>query len=65
MNIDNTIAAISTPNGEGGISVIRISGKDAIVIADKIFKSAKKLLKNANLYCIKIKRFVEINQYVR
>lgn len=41
MNIDNTIAAISTPNGEGGISVIRISGKDAIIIADKIFKSAK------------------------
>ena len=41
MNIDNTIAAISTPNGEGGISVIRISGNDAIAIADKIFKSAK------------------------
>ena len=36
--IDNTIAAISTAQGEGGISVIRISGKDAFEIADKVFK---------------------------
>ena len=41
MITDNTIAAISTPNGEGGISIIRISGKDAIAVADKIFVSAK------------------------
>lgn len=34
-----TIAAISTPLGEGGLGVIRISGKDAISIADKVFKS--------------------------
>ncbi len=33
----NTIAAISTPRGAGGISVIRISGEDAFAIADKIF----------------------------
>ncbi|MBQ8794423.1 MAG: tRNA uridine-5-carboxymethylaminomethyl(34) synthesis GTPase MnmE [Clostridia bacterium] len=32
-----TIAAIATPLGEGGISVIRISGEDAISIADKCF----------------------------
>lgn len=32
-----TIAAISTPHGEGGIGVIRISGKDAISISDKVF----------------------------
>lgn len=37
---EKTIAAISTPAGEGGIGVIRISGKDAIKIADKVFKSA-------------------------
>ena len=34
-----TIAAISTPLGEGGIGVIRISGEEAILIADKVFKS--------------------------
>lgn len=33
----STICAISTPNAVGGISVIRISGSDAINIAEKIF----------------------------
>lgn len=32
-----TIAAIATPPGEGGISVIRISGKEAIEVADRVF----------------------------
>lgn len=32
-----TIAAIATPLGEGGISVIRISGKDALSVADRCF----------------------------
>jgi tRNA modification GTPase len=32
-----TIAAIATPPGEGGVAVIRISGNDAIRIAEKIF----------------------------
>lgn len=36
---ENTIAAISTAQGEGGIGVIRISGKNALKIADRIFKS--------------------------
>lgn len=35
----DTIAAISTPMGEGGIGVIRLSGKDAFMIADKLFRS--------------------------
>ncbi len=34
---NRTIAAISTPQGTGGISVIRISGSEAVSIADKIF----------------------------
>ena len=34
---NDTIAAIATPLGKGGFSVIRISGKDAIAIADKVF----------------------------
>ena len=36
---ERTVAAISTPIGEGGISLIRVSGRDAIEICDKIFKS--------------------------
>ena len=35
----NTVAAISTAQGEGGIGVIRISGDDAVAIADKVFKN--------------------------
>jgi len=40
---EDTIAAISTPVGIGGISVIRISGKDAISKTDKIFKGKQSL----------------------
>jgi tRNA modification GTPase len=35
---DDTIAAIATPLGEGGISVIRLSGKRAFDIADRVFR---------------------------
>lgn len=34
---EKTIAAISTPSGEGAIGVIRISGKDAVTVADRVF----------------------------
>lgn len=38
-NLEDTIAAISTPLGEGGIGIVRISGRKALEIADKIFLS--------------------------
>lgn len=38
MLLSDTIAAISTPPGKGGVAVIRISGPDALGIAEKIFK---------------------------
>ncbi len=38
---DDTIAAISTPTGEGGIGIVRLSGRDAVRIADRIFSSPK------------------------
>jgi tRNA modification GTPase len=34
---DDTIAAIATPLGEGGLAVVRISGSQALAIADKSF----------------------------
>lgn len=40
----DTIAAISTPPGEGAISIVRLSGEDAITIADKVYRSGKKQL---------------------
>ncbi len=39
---DDTIAAIATPLGEGGIAVLRISGKEALGVAEKIFQPAGK-----------------------
>lgn len=41
-NTDDTICAISTPLGEGGIGIVRLSGKKALSIADKIFVSKDK-----------------------
>jgi tRNA modification GTPase len=44
--LDDTIAAIATPLGEGGLAVIRLSGAAALAVADKSFtpvgKSSKK-----------------------
>jgi tRNA modification GTPase len=37
-----TITAISTPAGEGAIALIRVSGLDAIAVADKIFRGKEK-----------------------
>lgn len=39
----DTIAAIATPMGEGGIAVIRISGSESLLIADKIYRGKKRL----------------------
>ncbi|SOC39406.1 tRNA uridine-5-carboxymethylaminomethyl(34) synthesis GTPase MnmE [Ureibacillus acetophenoni] len=35
----DTIAAISTPMGEGAIAIVRLSGEEAVKISDKIFRS--------------------------
>jgi tRNA modification GTPase len=37
--LDDTIVAISTPIGEGGIGIVRLSGRESLVLADKIFLS--------------------------
>ena len=37
MNLADTIAAIATAPGEGGIAIVRVSGGDAQIIAEKIF----------------------------
>jgi len=38
MTVSDTIAAISTPPGEGAIAMVRVSGANAIEIADEIFR---------------------------
>ncbi len=49
MYIDDTIAAIATAPGEGGIGIVRISGEKALDIAESIFESVnKKSIKDYN-----------------
>jgi tRNA modification GTPase len=40
---EDTIAAIATPLGEGGIGIVRISGPEGIEIVNKIFQSPKNI----------------------
>ncbi|NLA11401.1 MAG: tRNA uridine-5-carboxymethylaminomethyl(34) synthesis GTPase MnmE [Firmicutes bacterium] len=42
MNADETIAAISTPLGEGGIGIVRVSGGEAYAIGKQVFVPRKK-----------------------
>ena len=41
MPEQDTICAVSTPPGEGGIGIIRVSGRDAVLIASGIFRPRK------------------------
>ena len=56
-----TIIALATPPGIGAISIIRISGKNAVTISEKLFFSSKKKkisdLKSHTVHLGKIKNF--------
>ncbi len=39
--IDDTIAAVATALGEGGIGIIRLSGEQSLAIADKVFRGSR------------------------
>ncbi len=40
--IDDTIAAIATPLGEGGLAVVRLSGPQALTVAEQCFQPVGK-----------------------
>jgi len=40
---ESTICAISTPPGNGAIAIVRLSGRDALPITDKVFSPRKKI----------------------
>ena len=58
---NDTIVALATPSGSGAIAVIRISGKEAIAIADKQFKSVllQKSLNNQKTHTIHLGHIVD------
>ena len=39
--LDDTIAAISTPFGEGAIALVRLSGPSAVAVADGFFRGSR------------------------
>ncbi|MFD2552215.1 tRNA uridine-5-carboxymethylaminomethyl(34) synthesis GTPase MnmE [Bizionia sediminis] len=49
MNNKDTIVALATPSGAGAIAVIRLSGSQAIAIADRCFTSVSKSKKLAQV----------------
>ncbi len=40
INLEDTIAAIATPPGEGGIGIVRLSGPNSILIATQMFRTS-------------------------
>lgn len=40
IHLDDTISAIATAPGEGGIGIVRLSGPDAIEVAGRLFRAA-------------------------
>ncbi|MBP7074357.1 MAG: tRNA uridine-5-carboxymethylaminomethyl(34) synthesis GTPase MnmE, partial [Rhabdochlamydiaceae bacterium] len=49
-----TIAAVATPPGEGGVAIIRISGDLALEVATKVFLGPVKSYKSHTLHFGKI-----------
>lgn len=48
MLADDTIAAISTPPGEGAIAVIRVTGPQALDVAGRVFRGRKSIAELAD-----------------
>ena len=58
----DTICAIATPIGEGGVAIIRISGENALSIASKIFVAKNNCdVKNMQTYTMKYGNVIEID----
>ena len=61
MIYNDTIVALATASGAGAVAIIRLSGKDAIAIADRCFESVKsnKTLLNQKTHTIHLGHIVD------
>lgn len=57
----DTIAAISTAPGEGAIGIVRLSGDDAVAIADKVYRMGRKELAKQPSHTIHYGHIVDPN----
>ena len=51
LHFFNTVAAVSTPRGKGGIAVIRISGPDTRAILDRVFRGKRSPAEHPRTAC--------------
>src|SRR5208282_5193238 len=51
MNLDDTIVAIATPPGRGGIGVVRLAGPEARAITQPMLRLSRELEPNRALHC--------------
>jgi tRNA modification GTPase len=51
MNLDDTIVAVSTPPGRGGIGVVRLAGVQAKAIAETMLRRARELEAGRAVLC--------------
>jgi tRNA modification GTPase len=58
---NNTVCAISTPYGSGGIAVVRVSGDQSIMMVDKLFHGRKPLTE-AKAYTVHYGEIVQNNE---
>ena len=57
----DTICAVATPMGEGGVAIIRISGENALNIASKIFISKNNYdVNNMQTYTMKYGNIIDV-----
>ncbi len=62
---NDTIVALATPSGAGAISVIRVSGKDAITICEPLFKSIRnKKLSKQKSHTIHLGHIIDEDRYL-
>lgn len=60
-NAADTIAAIATPPGDGGVGIIRISGNNARPMATKLFRAASKSFTDFEPYRLHYGHIVDTN----
>ena len=51
MNLDDTIVAIATPPGRGGIGVVRLAGPEAQAIAKPMLRLSRDLEPGRAIHC--------------
>jgi tRNA modification GTPase len=64
MNLDDTIVAIATPAGRGGIGVVRLAGADARAIAGRMLRVGREVEAGRAVRCDLVEAGARIDEVV-